>query len=161
MFYDQLIALCKRDGVSPSTLTQQLGYSKGTFSNWKKGATPNGEVIVRFAEHFNVTTDYLLLGIENNSVSFSSKVSDITFENNFDNQITVDEHNLLQTYREVDNVGKNKIQDSIREIWIEHRNPKNKLSHSEENLNDTTAWLMSKDLRIFLANSLTLFIEIH
>ncbi len=134
MFYDQLIALCKRDGVSPSTLTNQLGYSKGTFSNWKKGATPNGEVIVRFAKHFNVTTDYLLLGIDNSVASLTTKVADSTFENNFNNQITIDEHNLLQTYREVDGLGKNIIQDTVKEIWAEHRiSKKDKLSSSERN----------------------------
>lgn len=134
MFYDQLIALCKRDGVSPSTLTNQLGYSKGTFSNWKKGATPNGEVIVRFAKHFNVTTDYLLLGIDNSFASLTTKVADSTFENNFNNQITIDEHNLLQIYREVDGLGKNIIQDTVKEIWAEHRiSKKDKLSSSERN----------------------------
>ena len=134
MFYDQLIALCKRDGVSPSTLTNQLGYSKGTFSNWKKGATPNGEVIVRFAKHFNVTTDYLLLGIDNSVASLTTKATDITFENNFNNQITIDEHNLLQTYREVDGLGKNIIQDTVKEIWAEHRiSKKDKLSSSKRN----------------------------
>ena len=134
MFYDQLIALCKRDGVSPSTLTNQLGYSKGTFSNWKKGATPNGEVIVRFAKHFNVTTDYLLLGIDNSVASLTTKVADSTFENNFNNQITIDEHNLLQTYREVDGLGKNIIQDTVKEIWAEHRiSNKDNLSSSERN----------------------------
>lgn len=37
------------------------------MSNWKKGATPNGEVVVRFADHFHVSTDYLLKGSESSA----------------------------------------------------------------------------------------------
>lgn len=105
----------------------------------KKPSIPNIIDFCKLAEALNVSLDYLLLENNRNYPSNTVSTNSSEFDNNFNNQITVDEHNLLQTYREVDNVGKNKIQDSIREIWIEHRNPKNKLSHSEENLNDTTA----------------------
>lgn len=63
-FYEQLEKLCKRNGVKPSNIVEYLGMSKGTMSNWKKGGTPSGEAVVRFAKHFGVTTDYLLLGTE-------------------------------------------------------------------------------------------------
>lgn len=64
-FYEQLEKLCKLHNVKPSNVIEQLGMSKGTMSNWKKGGTPSGEAVVRFAEHFNVSTDYLLLGSDN------------------------------------------------------------------------------------------------
>lgn len=64
MFYNQLEKLCLQHGITPSSVTQLLGMSKGTMSNWKKGGTPNGDAVVRFSEHFNVSTDYLLKGVE-------------------------------------------------------------------------------------------------
>lgn len=64
MFFEQLEKICIQNNTSPTAVTVKLGYSKGTMSNWKKGATPNGDVIVRFAEYFNVTTDYFLTGKE-------------------------------------------------------------------------------------------------
>lgn len=67
MFFEQLEKLCADAGISPTAATLKLGYSKGTMSNWKKGATPNGDVVVRFAELFNCSTDYLLRGISNPS----------------------------------------------------------------------------------------------
>lgn len=68
-FYEQLIKLCEKSGTKPTSLIESLGMSKGTMSNWKKGGTPNADAVVRFAEHFNVSTDYLLLGKESPSIS--------------------------------------------------------------------------------------------
>ena len=64
MFYEQLEKLCKLYKTSPSAVVQELGMSKGTMSNWKKGGIPNGDAVVRFAEHFKVSTDFLLLGVD-------------------------------------------------------------------------------------------------
>lgn len=74
MFYDRLKKLCDINNTSPTAVTIQLGMSKGSIANWKKGTVPNGDAVVRFAEHFGVSTDYLLLGkntpyIKENSLS--------------------------------------------------------------------------------------------
>lgn len=63
-FYEQLVTLCEKNGIKPTVLIESLGMSKGTMSNWKKGGNPSGEAVVRFAKHFGVSTDYLLLGKE-------------------------------------------------------------------------------------------------
>lgn len=77
-FYEQLEKLCLKHNVKPSTIVEQLGMSKGTMSNWKKGGIPNGEAVVRFAKHFHVSTDYLLLGNDSECsvVSIDSAISD-------------------------------------------------------------------------------------
>lgn len=67
MFYEQLKKLCDTNATSPTAVTELLGMSRGSMSNWKKGTTPNGDIIVRFAEHFNISTDYFLLGKETSS----------------------------------------------------------------------------------------------
>ncbi|MCD7725880.1 MAG: helix-turn-helix domain-containing protein [Clostridiales bacterium] len=66
MFFDQLKILCKENNISVTSLIQQLGMSKGTITNWKKGVIPNGETILKFANYFNVSTDYLLTGKHRN-----------------------------------------------------------------------------------------------
>ncbi len=130
MFYEQLIKLCKKTGISPSTLTEQLGYSKGSFSNWKKGATPSGDIIVRFAKHFNVSTDYFLLGI-NTTIENNHLDEDIKELNK--NALTIDERNIINIYREINDTGKELVQNAIREIWKEHYIVKGKLSNSSTN----------------------------
>lgn len=72
-FYSQLENLCKTKGIKPSNLVESLGMSKGTMSNWKKGGTPNADAVVRIAEHFGVTTDYLLTGKETSSIPISQE----------------------------------------------------------------------------------------
>ena len=48
--------------------------------------------------------------------------------------LSIDEQNLIDIYREVDDYGKHEIQSYMREIWAEHRTAKKgTLSHSEEN----------------------------
>ncbi len=55
------------------------------MSNWKKGTTPNGDIVVRFSELFNVSTDYLLLGKEKSSTT----------------ELTADEQELLTYYKQI------------------------------------------------------------
>lgn len=84
MFYEQLKKLCDINGTSPTAVTEFLGMSRGSMSNWKKGTTPNGDIIVRFAEHFNISTDYFLLGKE------------------ISNKLSNDQQELLDLYSQLD-----------------------------------------------------------
>lgn len=94
MFFEQLEKLCAEAGISPTAATLKLGYSKGTMSNWKKGATPNGDVVVRFAELFNCSTDYLLRGISKTSFLTPSEQ---TFLTDFRNLNPQGQEYILQT----------------------------------------------------------------
>ena len=60
MFFAQLESLCEMRNTTPSTVARELGYSMGSVSQWKKGSEPKGSIVVRFADYFGVTTDYLL-----------------------------------------------------------------------------------------------------
>ena len=47
----------------PAPLMQEIGLSSTSFSSWKIGrAKPSTEAIIKIAEHYNVSTDYILLG---------------------------------------------------------------------------------------------------
>lgn len=62
MFYNQLLILCEKENIKPTTLLKELGMSKGSLANWKDGKLPSGDVLVRFSEHFNVSLDFLVHG---------------------------------------------------------------------------------------------------
>ena len=91
MFFSQFEQLCQKNNISPTAVVQKLGMSKGTITNWKNGVIPNGETIIRLAEYFNVSTDYLLMGKLHSS------------------DLCLEEIELLQRFRTLPDLGKEKV----------------------------------------------------
>lgn len=60
MFWERLQMLCKEKDVKVTPLVIKLGISPGAISRWKNGANPKGDILNKFADYFNVSTDYLL-----------------------------------------------------------------------------------------------------
>jgi Predicted transcriptional regulator len=59
-FHQRLNLLCKQKGTSISALLSEFGMSSGNTTSWKNGVTPKIDVVIKFAERLDVTTDYLL-----------------------------------------------------------------------------------------------------
>ncbi len=100
MFYEQLEKICKLNGISVSAATLKLGITKGSASNWKKGGSPNSDVVVQFAKLFNVTTDYFLMDddyINHHNKFFLSEL----------------ESELIKRYRSLSNEFKEKINNYL------------------------------------------------
>lgn len=47
-------------GIKPATMSKDLGFSSGLFSQWKSGQKPSTEKIHKVAEYLDVSVDYLL-----------------------------------------------------------------------------------------------------
>lgn len=62
MFYDNLKAICDDKGLKITPIVAECGGAKGSITNWRNGATPNSDIVIRLAERLGVTTDALLLG---------------------------------------------------------------------------------------------------
>ena len=66
MFYARYVDLCSRKNVSPSKVALDCGFNKGSVSVWKKkymlgeDVCPTAEILVKVADYFDVTVDYLL-----------------------------------------------------------------------------------------------------
>lgn len=115
MFYDTLINLCNKYNVKITPLVVSLGGSSSSPASWKKGASPNSDIVIKLAEYFNVSTDYLL---------------------DVNNSSSQDETELLNTYRNLTNNGKKQVIDFINKVAdMETSNeffiPTVKLKHSE------------------------------
>lgn len=57
--FDILKKLCDEQGISINTLEEKIDLGKNTLYSWKKN-TPKGSNLVKVADYFNVSTDYLL-----------------------------------------------------------------------------------------------------
>lgn len=60
MFYDRFINACNKKNQSPSSVALDIGASKSNVTNWKNGASPSADIIIRAAMYLGVTSDYLL-----------------------------------------------------------------------------------------------------
>lgn len=61
MFWDRFYHLCEIHNKKPTPLGRELGISSGIISAWKKeGHCPSGEMLIRIANYFNCSIDYLV-----------------------------------------------------------------------------------------------------
>lgn len=66
MFYERFKKLCKDKGMTPTKASQEIGFSKGSVSYWKKqnqagkDAKPDSYTTTKIADFFGVSVDYLL-----------------------------------------------------------------------------------------------------
>lgn len=64
-FYDRVKQLCRAKGVSMARMAKDIEISNGTVANWKAAKTmPQGPILRKLADYFNVSTDYLMTGEE-------------------------------------------------------------------------------------------------
>ncbi len=109
MFWDIYVELCEVKGSTPSAVAQSIGLSNAIPTKWKKGALPKGEILLKLAEYFNCSVDYLLTGKEK---SPKSELSDL-------------ERELLEKFNRLEDVDKGRILDRIETIF-ESYSPKQK-----------------------------------
>ena len=61
MFYSRLNQLCKQHGTTITVVTSTvLDVASSAATNWKRGTSPRSDTVIKAANHFGVTTDYLL-----------------------------------------------------------------------------------------------------
>lgn len=60
MFFDVFCQLCKEKGMSANGVAKDLSIASGTVSEWKKGRSPQNATLLRIANYFGVSINYLL-----------------------------------------------------------------------------------------------------
>lgn len=74
MFWKNFLELCKINEKKPTAVITELGFSRGSVTNWKKGAIPQETTLLKISDYFGVTVDDLLSNKQkiNTFVSYSS-----------------------------------------------------------------------------------------
>lgn len=65
MFFDNLKAICDEKNLKVTPLVLECGGTKGILGGWKKGASPNSDIVVKLADRLQVSIDLLLRSPEN------------------------------------------------------------------------------------------------
>ena len=60
MFYERLKALCEERDVSLRSLSSIIGTGTSTLGAWRNGGAPSSTFIVKIADYFSVSCDWLL-----------------------------------------------------------------------------------------------------
>ena len=60
MFWENLIALCAKNEITPSALVKKLSIANGAVTKWKNGAIPHQTTLHKIADYFGVTTEQLV-----------------------------------------------------------------------------------------------------
>lgn len=61
MIYENVKALCDKNGTTVYALTKALGFGYGTISRWRT-SSPSADKLKAVADYFGVTVDALLKG---------------------------------------------------------------------------------------------------
>lgn len=61
MFYETFCRLCQIHSLTPSGAAAKIGFNRASVTMWKNtGKAPKQELLIKIANFFGVTTDYLL-----------------------------------------------------------------------------------------------------
>jgi len=75
MFWEKFCNLCNLRNTNPNKVCSYLELSNATATKWKKaGAVPNGDTLIKIADYFGVSTDYLLGRIDEEELIFKSLI---------------------------------------------------------------------------------------
>ena len=58
-FYENYVRLCNSVGKSPSAVAIELKLGKPSVSRWKSGTNPRTATLLKIADYFGVTVEYL------------------------------------------------------------------------------------------------------
>lgn len=59
-FWNRFESLCQKNGEKPTPLVKKLGIPAGSVTSWKNGSVPHHGTLLKIADYFGVTVDYLL-----------------------------------------------------------------------------------------------------
>ena len=66
--YETIKDLCKQHSISVTALEKELGFGRGSIGKLRNGQT-SAERLQKIADYFNVSTDYLLTGIDDDGLT--------------------------------------------------------------------------------------------
>lgn len=77
--FDRLKSLCDSQGISVNDLEEKLEIGKNSLYSWKKNI-PKGTNLIKVADYFHVSTDYLLGRTDDPNISVASEKRKLTVE---------------------------------------------------------------------------------
>ncbi|MCY1094111.1 helix-turn-helix transcriptional regulator [Bacillus safensis] len=122
MFKDRLIQLRKNKKLTQEQMAEKIGIHRGTYANYERGhRQPDYDTLLKIADFFEVTVDYLLRGEEHYKelASEINKRPDTRYA-------AIDGHDFEDDEKDEILVNALKQIDGLEKIIKEHLEKKNK-----------------------------------
>lgn len=100
MFFDNLKAICDEKNLKVTPLVLECGGTKGILGGWKKGASPNSDIVVKLADRLNVSIEMLLRTPESARKAMEKLNQTL---------LTPDKQELNEYYDQLSDMGKGKV----------------------------------------------------
>lgn len=59
-FFNRYVNLLKKNNTSHYNVSKELNFAMSSFGTWKKGSIPYLNTLIKIAQHFGVSIDYLI-----------------------------------------------------------------------------------------------------
>jgi len=114
----RILELIEEQGIKPIDLVNAIKINKSAITEWKQGKSkPGTDAVIKIAEYFSVTTDWILTGKGPKYVSAGGTArSDIDVTTR-----TADEAKLINDYRSLNNDGKEYLRQTMEMIVTSDR----------------------------------------
>ena len=98
MFWNRFYHLCEMNDTKPNPVAKEIGISSGVITKWKnEGTMPNADTLLKLAERFDCSTDYLL-----------GLTEEIKY-NQADSRLSDDEKELIGYFRSLGKIGRRHV----------------------------------------------------
>lgn len=101
ILHDRIKYLCQKNGVTITKLESDLGFGNTSIKKWRNDVSPSVDKIVKVANYFNVSTDYLL-GKSDTPLTASDILSDediISLQRARERMTITDREKMMQMLR--------------------------------------------------------------
>ncbi len=119
VFWTRFYNLCIEKKTKPNPLAQQIGVSSGAVTKWKNGTIPPADVLIKIADYFETSIDYLLGRVGETQTEKDKKII-ASIETGDDNK-----QKLLNNYDKLNDDGQIKLLDYSADLVLSGRYIKN------------------------------------
>lgn len=123
MFWNNFYNVCRLNNTSPNAVCAELGLSTATATHWKNGTLPKADVLVRIADYFGVSVDYILGRTSTtteinsrNTISGNNNIIGNNSQISIKDELSTQEQELISCFRKLGEVDKAKILLNVAEL---------------------------------------------
>ncbi len=103
--------------ILQNDLAQILGVSKSTMSNYERNySTPDPDILVKLADYFNVSIDYLFDYDESHKSELTKESTDYNHPNS--SLLSKDEWNVINYYNRLQDENKDYIKGQMIQLYL-------------------------------------------